>query len=243
MSGLRSVALRRPTVGWTALLLLALAPVAARALDDPYLAVLATRAAILAAAAVSLQLIVGPGGLVSLGHAAFLGIGGYAALGLAVAGVNEAALSLPAAVLGAALFARATGGLALRTRGVTFIMITLAFAQMAYFIAQSLEILGGDDGAPLDPPRLFGVALAGDGVVLQALTLAVLAACRGRLPHARRLALRARAARRRRDRGADRRLRHRSAPGAAARLRAGGRRRAASPAGCSPPTPASSARR
>jgi branched-chain amino acid transport system permease protein len=164
------------TWGFIALLAaLALAPVAARALAYPYLVSLAARAAILAAAAVSLQLVVGPAGLVSLGHAAFLGIGGYVALGLATAGLNEAALSVPAAIGAAAAFALGTGRLALRTRGVTFIMITLAFAQMAYFVAQSFEVLGGSDGAPLDPPLLFGTAVLSAPGVLNALALAVLA--------------------------------------------------------------------
>jgi branched-chain amino acid transport system permease protein len=165
--------------GWTlglaiALAVLILAPVAARVFAYPYLTSLATRAAILASGAVSLQLVVGLAGLVSLGHAAFLGIGGYAALGLAAAGMDEAAISLPAAIAGAAGFGWVTGRLALRTRGVTFIMITLAFAQMAYFVAQSFEFLGGSDGAPLDPPLLLGSTLLGAPLALHALALAVL---------------------------------------------------------------------
>jgi len=173
---------KRPSgLGWTlalaiVLVALALAPVLARALAYPYLTSLATRAAILAAAAVSLQVVVGLAGLVSLGHAAFLGIGGYAALGLATAGMNEAAVSLPVAVAGAGLFGLVTGRLALRTRGVTFIMITLAFAQMAYFVAQSFEVLGGSDGAPLDPPLLFGTTLLRGPIALHVLALVVLIA-------------------------------------------------------------------
>lgn len=155
---------------------LALAPLGARALGNPYLLSLATRAAILAAACVSLQVVVGLAGLVSLGHAAFLGIGGYAALGLATAGITEAGISLPVAIVGAACFALPTGMLALRTRGVTFIMITLAFAQMAYFVAQSFEVLGGSDGAPLDPPLLFGTGLLQGPIAQHVLSLLVLVA-------------------------------------------------------------------
>lgn len=155
---------------------LAFAPLGARAVGNPYLLSLATRAAILAAACVSLQVVVGLAGLVSLGHAAFLGIGGYAALALATAGNTEAAISLPVAIIGSACFALPTGMLALRTRGVTFIMITLAFAQMAYFVAQSFEVLGGSDGAPLDPPLLFGTRLLQGGIAQHILSLLVLVA-------------------------------------------------------------------
>jgi branched-chain amino acid transport system permease protein len=162
--------------------LLAMAPLAARLAGNEYLLALATRAAILAIAAVSLQFVVGYAGLVSFGHAAFLGIGAYALLMLGGAGLDEAALSLPVAIGAAALFAWPTGWVALRTRGVTFIMITLAFGQMAYFVAESLAAYGGDDGMPLDrAPPLFGTALLArpasfHAVVLVLLLAAVLAA-------------------------------------------------------------------
>ena len=156
--------------------MLAAAPVAAQLYGNAYLLALATRAAILALAAVSLQGVVGLAGLPSLGHAAFLGIGAYVLLILATAGYGEAALSLPAAMLAAAAFAWPTGWLALRTRGVTFLMITLAFGQMAYFVAESLAAYGGDDGMPLDPaPRLFGTDLLGRATVFHALVLVLLA--------------------------------------------------------------------
>jgi branched-chain amino acid transport system permease protein len=147
----------RLIVAGVALTLLAAAPLAAAALHNPYVLSLATRAAILGVAAVSLQLIVGYGGLVSFGHAAFLGIGAYAVPMLAAVGLDDAVVSLPVAMAAAGGFALATGWVALRTSGVTFIMITLAFAQMAYFIAQSLAAFGGDDGTPLDrTPPVFG---------------------------------------------------------------------------------------
>jgi branched-chain amino acid transport system permease protein len=125
-------------------------------IPNGYVLSLASRAAIFAAAAVSLQFVVGYAGLQCFGHAAFLGVGAYALLALASYGFDDAALSLPAAMAAAGVFALLTGWLALRTRGVTFIMITLAFGQMAYFIAGSLAVFGGDDGTALDrrPPVL-----------------------------------------------------------------------------------------
>lgn len=169
--------MRRPAAALAALLfgLLVLAPVAARLFGNPWLLGLATRAGVFAIAAVSLQFVVGFAGLASLGHAAFLGIGAYALLMLAGAGWDEAALSLPAAVLAAAAFAWPTGWLALRTRGVTFIMITLAFGQMAYFVAESLAAYGGDDGMPLDrAPPLFGTRVLARPEAFHALVLLLL---------------------------------------------------------------------
>jgi branched-chain amino acid transport system permease protein len=157
-----------------ALAALVLAPLAAHLLGDQYLLSLATTATIFALAAASLQLIVGQGGLVSFGHAAFLGIGAYAPLILGAAGWPDAALSVPAAMLVSGGFALATGAVALRTRGVTFIMITLAFAQMAYFVAGALAAFGGDDGSPLDRPLLFGVPALSNHAAFHAVALALL---------------------------------------------------------------------
>ncbi|HSU07193.1 MAG TPA: hypothetical protein VLI93_16645, partial [Acetobacteraceae bacterium] len=116
-----------------ALALLVAAPIAAAALGNPYLLSLATRAGILAIATVSLQLVVGFGGLVSLGHAAFLGIGAYAIPACAMAGLTDAAASAPAALVAGGGFALATGWFALRTRGVTFLMITLGLRTNGVF--------------------------------------------------------------------------------------------------------------
>jgi len=110
---------------------------------------LLARAMILGMAAVSLSLLVGGGGLVSLGHAATMGFGAYAVAILDARGVAEALAVAPAAVAGAALFALLTGAVSLRTSGVHFIMITLAFGQMAFFTASSLAAYGGDDGYTL----------------------------------------------------------------------------------------------
>ena len=95
----------------------------------------ATRVLIFALAASSLNLVLGFGGMVSLGHAAFLGAGAYAAAICQQAGINEALLAFPAAMGIAGLFALVVGAISLRTRGVYFIMITLAFAQMAYYLS------------------------------------------------------------------------------------------------------------
>ena len=157
-----------------ALAALALAPVAASLLGNQYLLSLATTATIFALAAASLQLIVGQGGLVSFGHAAFLGIGAYTPLVLDAAGSNAALLSVPVAMAAAGGFAAATGAVALRTRGVTFIMITLAFAQMAYFVAGALAMFGGDDGVPLDRPSLFGTAVLANHGFFHSLAVALL---------------------------------------------------------------------
>ena len=101
---------------------------------------------ILSIAAVSLDLLVGFAGLVSFGHAAFVGFGAYAVGILSAHGVSEIFVAFPVAIVGSALFALVTGAVCLRTSGVYFIMITLAFGQMAFFTTASLAPYGGDDG-------------------------------------------------------------------------------------------------
>jgi branched-chain amino acid transport system permease protein len=101
---------------------------------------------IFAIAALALDLLVGYGGMISFGHAAFIGLGAYAVGILASYGVSDALVALPAALALSALYALLTGAVCLRTRGVYFIMITLAFGQMAFFTASSLAPYGGDDG-------------------------------------------------------------------------------------------------
>nr|WP_316396649.1 branched-chain amino acid ABC transporter permease [Bradyrhizobium sp. 33ap4] len=111
-----------------------------------FILTLFTRIVIFALAAASLNLIMGYGGMMSFGHAAYLGIGGYAVGILAAEGVGSGFIQWPVALAVSALFALLIGALSLRTRGVYFIMITLAFAQMAYYIASALSRYGGDDG-------------------------------------------------------------------------------------------------
>lgn len=128
------------------LILLALVPLYAAITGDPFALTLFTRIVIMAIAAVSLDLIMGYGGMVSFGHAAYLGIGGYAVGILWKEGVASGFVQWPVAIAISALFAVVVGALSLRTRGVYFIMITLAFAQMIYYVAQGLDRYGGDDG-------------------------------------------------------------------------------------------------
>jgi branched-chain amino acid transport system permease protein len=125
---------------------LLLLPLYSYASGNIFLLTLFTRIVILALAAVSLNLIMGYGGMMSFGHAAYLGIGGYAVGILAHEGIGSGFIQWPVALAASALFALVVGALSLRTRGVYFIMITLAFAQMAYYIASGLARYGGDDG-------------------------------------------------------------------------------------------------
>lgn len=144
--------------------LLLAAPLAAWAAGEIFYVTLATRMAILALAAVGLNLALGLGGLVSFGHAAFFGIGGYVAGILStnamnmtpvvgwpfeIGGSEQAIVSWIVAAVVAALVALATGAISLRTSGVYFIMITLAFAQMIYYFAISRPAYGGEDGLPI----------------------------------------------------------------------------------------------
>jgi branched-chain amino acid transport system permease protein len=108
---------------------------------------LAATVMILAIFAMSLELLVGTTGLVSFGHSAFFGIAAYATVLLSPkSGSTSLVLLLPAAIVAAAVFAAAVGALSLRTRGVYFIMVTLAFAQMAYSIFHDTRAGGGSDG-------------------------------------------------------------------------------------------------
>jgi branched-chain amino acid transport system permease protein len=139
--------------------ILALVPVYAAVTGNTFIMSLFTRIVILAIAAVSLNLIMGFGGMVSFGHAVYLGIGGYAVGILAKEGVNSGLLQWPLAVVTSALFALTVGALSLRTRGVYFIMITLAFAQMVYYVAIGLDRYGGDDGLTIYKRSQFGAAI------------------------------------------------------------------------------------
>jgi branched-chain amino acid transport system permease protein len=139
--------------------ILALVPVYSGVTGNTFIMSLFTRIVILAIAAVSLNLIMGFGGMVSFGHAVYLGIGGYAVGILAKEGVNSGLLQWPLAVVASALFALTVGALSLRTRGVYFIMITLAFAQMIYYVAIGLDRYGGDDGMTIYKRSQFGTVI------------------------------------------------------------------------------------
>lgn len=134
--------------------------------------------------AISLDLMLGYGGMVSFGHAAFFGAGAYTVGILSLHGVSSALIVWPAAVGGAALLALPIGALSLRTSGAYFIMITLAFAQIVYYFAFGLESCGGSDGMRLATRNTLGgwAGLAGHTVyyhVVWACLLAVFLACRG----------------------------------------------------------------
>ncbi len=134
-------------------------PLVLDALDQQFYIGLASRIMIYAIAATSLNLILGYGGMVSFGHAAFLGSGAYVVGILMAEGIASAWIAWPAAVIGSALFALAIGAISLRTRGVYFIMITLAFAQMMYYIFVSLKAYGGEDGLNLVQRSTLGFGL------------------------------------------------------------------------------------
>lgn len=130
---------------------------------SPYLQDLVLKIVIYAIFALSLELLVGTTGLISLGHAAFFGIAAYATvLASSDASASSIAWLLPLAMLGAGFYALFVGALSLRTKGVYFIMVTLAFAQMAYFVFHDTAIGGGSDGIFLT----FRPALSIGGITL-----------------------------------------------------------------------------
>jgi branched-chain amino acid transport system permease protein len=135
---------------------LLLLPLYSQVTGNIFLLTLFTRIVIFALAAASLNLIMGYGGMMSFGHAAYLGIGGYAVGILAHEGIGSGFIQWPVALAASALFALVIGALSLRTRGVYFIMITLAFAQMAYYVASGLSRYGGDDGLTVYKRSDFG---------------------------------------------------------------------------------------
>ncbi|MCK5273208.1 MAG: branched-chain amino acid ABC transporter permease [Alphaproteobacteria bacterium] len=166
---------RRQAVHLTALAVALLLPPVVLALDEPFFISLASRMLIYGLAAASLDLILGFGGMVSFGHAAFFGVGGYAVgilfahgfegsefLGL-IPGGDSALVVWPLAMLVSGTMALVIGAVSLRTGGVYFIMITLAFAQMLYYFFVSLQTYGGDDGLSMyGRSQLPGLDLSDD---------------------------------------------------------------------------------
>jgi branched-chain amino acid transport system permease protein len=139
------------------LLLLAALPLLTEAFDQRYLLSIATRIVIWSIAAVSLNMILGYGGMVSFGHAVFFGIGGYTVGILSHHGVGSGWLQWPLAIVASALWAALVGALSLRTRGLYFIMITLAFTQLVFYVAAGLAEYGADDGLNISRSRFAGV--------------------------------------------------------------------------------------
>jgi branched-chain amino acid transport system permease protein len=138
---------------------LLLLPVYTSTTGNLFLLSLFTRIVILAMAAVSLNLILGYGGMVSFGHAVYMGVGGYAIGMLAHEGVNSGWIQFPVAIVASAFVALVIGLLSLRTRGIYFIMITLAFAQMIYYVSVALDRYGADDGMTIYRRSQFGAWL------------------------------------------------------------------------------------
>jgi len=155
------------------LVLVALPPVTL-ALGQGFYIDLVRRIMVFAIAAISLNLILGYGGLVSFGHAAYLGVGGYAVAIFAFYGVNDGFLQWGTAIGASALVALAIGAVSIRTSGVYFIMITLAFTQMLYYLGISIEEYGGDDGIRLKTRSQFPLIDLGDGVQFYYLVLVLM---------------------------------------------------------------------
>jgi branched-chain amino acid transport system permease protein len=158
------------------LVLFAVLPLLTQAFDQRYLLSVGTRIVIWSIAAASLNMILGYGGLVSFGHAAFFGIGGYAVGILSASGVASGWVQWPVAIVAAALWAALIGALSLRTRGVYFLMITLAFAQLIYYVSAGLEVYGGDDGLNIGRSRFPGLINLADKAAFYWLCFALLLA-------------------------------------------------------------------
>lgn len=160
--------LRKPATLVPLLLLafLALVPLAAGLADQPFYVAFFARIIIYAIAASALNVALGFGGLVSLGHALFLGMGAYSVAIPAFHGIDSGWVHLAVCVASCGLVGLFTGAISLRTTGIGFIMITLAFAQMGYFVFVSLKQYGGDDGTPVTATsRFFGQDLGQPVVV------------------------------------------------------------------------------
>ncbi|MDB5514019.1 MAG: transporter permease [Tardiphaga sp.] len=147
--------------------LFALVPLAASFGPRSFILALVTRIMVLGIAAMSLDLLIGYGAMISFGHAACVGIGAYSVGILSSHGVDDVFIQLGVALAVSCLFALVTGAISLRTKGVYFIMITLAFGQMLFFLATSLAAYGGDDGLTLASRSLvFGSKILKNDMVL-----------------------------------------------------------------------------
>jgi branched-chain amino acid transport system permease protein len=157
------------------LLVLAAVPPAAGYFNAPFYLDLLRRVMIFAIAATSLNLILGYGGMVSFGHAAYLGIGSYAVGILSYYGIDSGWLQWSLAIAASALVAAVIGSISVRTSGIYFIMITLAFTQMLYYLGISIEEYGGDDGMRLKVRSQFsGLLDLNDPATFYYLVLAIL---------------------------------------------------------------------
>jgi len=150
-------------------------PFVATVLEQPFWISFFARILIYAIAASALNLALGYGGLVSFGHALFMGLGSYAVALPAFHGIASGWAHLALCLVASSLVALAVGAISLRTSGMAFIMITLAFAQMGYFLLVSLKQYGGDDGLPVAATSRFGSLDLGATLPLYATALVVLA--------------------------------------------------------------------
>ncbi len=166
----------RTVVASLLLVSLALVPPLSAAFGEPFYITLFTRIVIFALAAVGLNLALGFGGLVSFGHALYLGIGAYAVGILSFHGITSGIAHLVSALAVSAIVAVLVGLVCLRTSGMAFIMITLAFAQMFYFLAVSLKHYGGDDGLSIAARSDFGFIDLSSNTVLYYTAFVALAA-------------------------------------------------------------------
>jgi branched-chain amino acid transport system permease protein len=137
-------------------------PLAMLWFDQLFYVSFASRVMIYAIAATSLNLVLGYGGMISFGHAAFVGTGAYVGSILVAEGVTSAFIGWPAAIAVSALAAWIIGAFSLRTRGVYFIMITLAFAQMMFYLVNSMKAYGGDEGLTLRQRPSLGFDLGNE---------------------------------------------------------------------------------
>ncbi len=155
-------------------IVLALVPVATYLTAEPFYITLVSRIMIVALAAVGLNLVLGYGGMVSFGHALYIGIGAYAVGILSSYGITDGWVQLAVALAAGTAAATVIGLVCSRTSGVGYIMITLAFAQMFYSLAISFKAFGGEDGMPLPKRSDFGIINIDNNVVLYYVIFAIL---------------------------------------------------------------------
>lgn len=156
--------------------LLLAVPVYASMASEPFALTFFSRVLIFALAAVSLNLILGYGGMVSFGHALYLGLGAYAVGLLVQNGITNGWVQLAATVAVCAVVGAITGAISLRTTGIAFIMITLAFAQTFFYLFVSLKQYGGDDGLSISARSDFGFMTMASPIALYYVALALVLA-------------------------------------------------------------------
>ncbi len=157
-------------------LLLLAVPIYSNLAAEPFALTFFSRVLVFALAAISLNLILGYGGMVSFGHALYLGLGAYIVGLLAQSGITNGWVQLAATVAVCALVGAVTGAISLRTSGIAFIMITLAFAQMFFYLFVSLKQYGGDDGLSIPARSDFGLFTLASPITLYYVALALVLA-------------------------------------------------------------------